>query len=80
MNGAPDEVLLVGSLRVVVIYWAFCLDLVQGRMNGTPDDIRTHSWRFASLACQPLHHPQRPVTCYWFDLCESVVKIPFALM
>ena len=36
---------------VVVIYEAFCVDATQGRMNGAPNEIRTHSCRFASLDC-----------------------------
>ena len=39
----------------VVIYWAFCLDVAQGRMDRAPNENRTHSWRLASLACWPLH-------------------------
>ena len=34
-----------------VIYKAFCFDVGQGRMNGAPNETRTHSCRFASLAC-----------------------------
>ena len=34
-----------------IIYKAFCLDLTQGRINGAPNEIQTHSSRFASLAC-----------------------------
>ena len=30
---------------------SFCLDLAQGPMNGAPSKSRTHSWKFASLAC-----------------------------
>ena len=30
------------NLVVVVIYKAFCLDVAQGRMNGTPNETRTH--------------------------------------
>ena len=36
---------------VIVIYKAFCFDMAQGRMNGAPSETRTHSCRFASLAC-----------------------------
>ena len=35
----------------VVIYKALCFDVAQGRMNGAPNETRTHSCRFASLAC-----------------------------
>ena len=35
----------------IVIYKALCFDVAQGRMNGAPDETRTHSCRFASLAC-----------------------------
>ena len=34
-----------------VIYKALCFDVAQGRMNGAPNETRTHSCRFASLAC-----------------------------
>ena len=36
----------------VEIYKAFCLDVAQNHMNGAPDEIRTHSWRFVSLASE----------------------------
>ena len=36
---------------VCVIYEALCFDAAQGRMNGTPNETRTHSCRFASQAC-----------------------------
>ena len=35
----------------VVIYKALCFDVAQGRMNGAPNETRTHTCRFASLAC-----------------------------
>ena len=35
----------------IVIYKALCFDVAQGRMNGAPNETRTHSCRFASLAC-----------------------------
>ena len=34
-----------------VIYKALCFDVAQGQMNGAPNETRTHSCRFASLAC-----------------------------
>ena len=34
-----------------VIYKALCFDVAQGRMNGAPNETRTHSCRSASLAC-----------------------------
>ena len=34
-----------------VIYKALCFDVAQGRMNGAPNETRTHSCRFPSLAC-----------------------------
>ena len=56
-----------GSLRVTLDYGrqlyftlryprypnllSFCLDMAQGRMNRAPNETRTHSLRFASLAC-----------------------------
>ena len=35
----------------IVIYKALCFDVAQGRMKGVPNETRTHSCRFASLAC-----------------------------
>ena len=35
----------------IVISEALCFDVAQGRMNGAPNETRTHSYRFASLAC-----------------------------
>ena len=35
----------------LVIYKALCFDVAQGRMNGAPNETRTHSCRFASQAC-----------------------------
>ena len=35
---------------VIVIHLSYCLDVVQGRVNGVPYETRTLSWRFASLA------------------------------
>ena len=57
----------------LVIYKAFCLEVVQGRMNGAPNKTRTHSWRFASLACKPLHHPRHPaLTNSWKQDVHSI--------
>ena len=38
-------------IQINVIYKAFWFDVAQGRMNGAPNEIRTHSRRFTSLAC-----------------------------
>ena len=35
----------------IVIYKALCFDMAQGRMNGAPNETRTHSCRFARLSC-----------------------------
>ena len=35
----------------IVIYKALCFDVAQGRINGAPNETRTHSCRLASLAC-----------------------------
>ena len=35
----------------IAIYKALCFDVAQGRMNGVPNETRTHSCRFASQAC-----------------------------
>ena len=45
-----------------VIYEALCFDVAQGRLNGAPNETRTHSCRFASQACEPLHYPRCPPT------------------
>ena len=53
----PGHLLWIGVLNYskhavgVVIYEALCFDVAQGRMNGAPNETRTHSCRFASLAC-----------------------------
>ena len=41
----------VADGQSIVIYKALCFDVAQGRMNGAPSETRTHSGRFASLAC-----------------------------
>ena len=43
----------------VVIYKVFFFDVAQSRMNGAPNETRTHSWRFASLVWYPLHPLRR---------------------
>ena len=50
-NKCARQSLCVGKYIQVVIYKAFCFDVAQGRMNGAPNETRTHSCRFASLAC-----------------------------
>ena len=35
----------------IVIYKALCFDVAQGRMNRASIETRTHSFRFASVAC-----------------------------
>ena len=35
----------------MVIYEDLCFDVAQGRMNGVPNETRTHSCRFASQGC-----------------------------
>ena len=52
-RGAPVE----GG---IVIYKALCFDVAQDRMNGAPNETRTHSCRFASLlTVTPLEWPGR---------------------
>ena len=46
-----DFAVLADHRIKLVIYEAFCFDAAQGRMNGVPNETRTHSCRFASLAC-----------------------------
>ena len=52
---APDRLLSMAKMElnyvIIVIYEALCFDVAQGRMNGVPNETRTHSCRFASLAC-----------------------------
>ena len=36
------------SVLIIVIYEALCFDVAQGRMNGAPNETRTHSCRFAN--------------------------------
>ena len=36
---------------IIVIYKALCFDVAQGRMNGAPNETRTHSCRFARQSC-----------------------------
>ena len=36
---------------VIVIYEALYFDVAQGRLNGAPNETRTHSCRFASQSC-----------------------------
>ena len=43
--------LIVSTIGICVIYKALCFDVAQGRMNGVPNETRTHSCRSASLAC-----------------------------
>ena len=35
----------------IVIYEVLSFDVAQGRMNGAPNETRTHLCRFASQAC-----------------------------
>ena len=49
LHGVMVKALACGI--VVVIYEALCFDVAQGQMNGAPNETRTHSCRFASLAC-----------------------------
>ena len=51
------------------IYEALCFDVAQARMNGTPSETRTHSWKLASLAYLILHYPRCP---YWMLVCLSM--------
>ena len=37
--------------KLLVIFKALCFDVAQGRMNAAPNETRTQSCRFASLAC-----------------------------
>ena len=63
----------------IVIYKALCFDVAQGRMNGAPNETRTHSCRFASLACYPLHHhkthkPNKGIISSLVVLCYKNLK------
>ena len=46
---------------LIVIYEALCFDVAQGRLNGAPNETRTHSCRLACQACKPLHYPRCPL-------------------
>ena len=46
-----DEPDMRDTAGEVVIYKAICFDVAEGRMNGAPNETRTHWCRFASLAC-----------------------------
>ena len=39
------------DVKYIVIYKALCFDVAQGRMNGAPNETRTHSCRLSSQAC-----------------------------
>ena len=47
----PESPLSAATGEVIVIYEALCFDVALGRMNGAPNETRTHSCRFASQAC-----------------------------
>ena len=47
----PLLLMVFQGVQVSVIYEAFCLNVAQGRMNGTPNETRTHLCGFANLAC-----------------------------
>ena len=51
MNSKNLKLILFTLNIYIVIYEALCFDVAQGRMNGTPNETRTHSCRFASQAC-----------------------------
>ena len=42
---------LLTTNTLIVIYEALCFVVAQGRMNGAPNETRTHSCRFASQGC-----------------------------
>ena len=50
-NEWPLQFFHKDGLSINVIYEALCFDAAQGRMNGAPNETRTHSCRFASQAC-----------------------------
>ena len=39
------------TTRGALIYEALCFDVAQGRINGAPNETRTHSCRFSSQGC-----------------------------
>ena len=43
-----------------VIYEALCFDVAQGRVNGAPNETRTHSCRFASTSLLTVTPPEVP--------------------
>ena len=48
--GLQIQAKITGAAKIVT-YKALCFDVAQGRMKGAPNETRTHSCRFASLAC-----------------------------
>ena len=42
-----------------------------GRMNRTPNETRTRSWRFNSPACKPLYHLRHPITSYTGTMSQN---------
>ena len=54
---------------------AFCLDMAQGCRNGVPNEIQTHSWRFASLVCKPF---MTIWSIHWgWNLMQSIIHFFF---
>ena len=72
-------VVIYKIVGIIVIYKVFCLDVAQGRMDGALNETQTHSWRFVSQACQPLHYLRRPnckyYNCYYAISFKTRVKI-----
>ena len=44
----------------IIIYEAFCLDVAQGRMNGAPNETRTHSLQVCSSSLLTITLPETP--------------------
>ena len=51
IHGNEEVLHIPKSSRTKVIYEALCFDVAQGQINEAPNVTRTHSCRFASLAC-----------------------------
>ena len=47
----PDDIKYKPPVPTQCLQDSFCFDVVQGQMNGPPNETHIHSWKFSSLAC-----------------------------
>ena len=75
-------------MLILIIYLAFCLHVVQGRMKGVPNETRSHSWRFGmdvnfgwkklALKIKKKMIDNNDFTCEWnFQFCICLLMILF---